>query len=103
MDEELERLEGIVKALEKEVSELDEDDISEEDAMRLRAELDDAYEQVDASDLTDDMADGLMDRLDDLQDTIEDLVGDADWDGDDEREEEEDEELEGGELDDEDD
>ncbi len=92
MDEERERLGGIVSALELKVSELDEDDISADEVTRLRAELDDAYEQIDASDLQDDAVDDLMDRLDDLQDILEDLVGDPDWDDDGEDEDEEEDE-----------
>jgi hypothetical protein len=83
MDEERVRLEGIVSALELKVSELDEDNISVEEAARLRAELDDAYERVDESEL-----------LDDLQDILEDLVADPDWDDDEEGEEEEEEDDE---------
>ena len=41
MDEERERLEAIVNALEQKISELDEDDVSAEDAARLRTELGD--------------------------------------------------------------
>jgi hypothetical protein len=104
MDEELERLEGIVNALELKVRELDKDDISEEETTQIRAELDDAYEQIDRSDLSDDAVDDLMDRLDDLQDTFEDLVGASDWDDDDEdeAEDEEDDEEDESEEDDED-
>jgi hypothetical protein len=94
MDEERVRLEGIVSALELKVSELDEDNISVEEAARLRAELDDAYERVDESELLDDAVDDLMDRLDDLQDILEDLVADPDWDDDEEGEEEEEEDDE---------
>lgn len=92
MNEERERLEAIVSALELKVSELDEDNVSAEDAAQLRTELDDAYEQIDASELPDDAVDGLMDRLDDLQDILEDLVADPDWDEDEDDEEEEEEE-----------
>jgi hypothetical protein len=94
MDEERVRLEGIVSALELKVSELDEDDVSAEEAARLRAELDDAYEQIDESDLLDEAVDDLMDRLDDLQDILEGLVADPDWDDDEEGEEEEEEDDE---------
>lgn len=92
MNEERERLEAIVSTLELKVSELDEDNVSAEDAARLRTELDDAYGQIDASELPDDAVDGLMDRLDDLQDILEDLVADPDWDEDEEDKEEEEEE-----------
>jgi hypothetical protein len=92
MNEERERLEAIVNTLELKVSELDEDNVSAEDAAQLRTELDDAYEQIDASELPDDAVDGLMDRLDDLQDILEDLVADPDWDEDEEDEGEEEEE-----------
>jgi len=92
MDDERVRLEGIVSALELKVSELDEDNVAVEEAARLRAELDEAYEQIDASDLTDDAIDDLMDRLDDLQDILEDLVdSDTDWDDEEKKEEEADE------------
>jgi segregation and condensation protein B len=91
MDEERERLEGIVSALELKVSELDEDNVSAEEAAQLRTELDDTYEQIDASDLQDDVVDALMDRLDDLQDILEDLVADPDWDDDEQAEEKEEE------------
>lgn len=87
MDEEQVRLEEIVSGLELRISELDEDNLSVEDAARLRTELDEAYEQVDASDLADDAIDELMDRLDDLQDILDDLA-DSDTDWDDEEEEE---------------
>jgi uncharacterized membrane protein len=94
MDDERVRLEGIVSALELEISELDEDNVTVEQAARLHAELDEAYEQIDASALTDDAIDDLMDRLDDLQDILEDLVdSDTDWD-DEEKEEEEADEAE---------
>lgn len=93
MDEEQVRLEQIVSGLELRISELDEDSVSVEDAARLRVELDEAYEQIDASDLLDDVIDELMDRLDDLQDILDDLVdSDTDWD-DEEDEAEEDEEA----------
>ena len=100
MGDERVRLEGIVSALELKISELDEDNVAVEEAARLRAELDEAYEQVDASDLPDADIDDLMDRLDDLQDILEDLAGaDTDWDD----EEKEEEEEEDGAEDDEDD
>ncbi|MFZ2413814.1 MAG: hypothetical protein WAW16_06300 [Candidatus Cryosericum sp.] len=89
MDDERVRLEGIVSTLELKISELDEDNVTVEEAARLRAELDEAYEQIDDSLLTDDAIDDLMDRLDDLQDILEDLAdSDTDWD-DEEKEEEE--------------
>ena len=92
MDDERVRLEGIVSALELKISELDEDNVAVEEAARLRAELDEAYEQIDASDLPDDDIDDLMDRLDDLQDILEDLVDpDTDWDDEEKKEEEADE------------
>jgi len=94
MNEERGRLEAIVSTLELKVAELDEDNVSAEDAAQLRTELDDAYEQIDASELPDDAVDGLMDRLDDLQDVLEDLVGDPDWDEDEEGEQEEEEDEE---------
>ena len=47
MDDERVRLEGIVSALELKISELDEDNVAVEEAARLRAELDEAYEQID--------------------------------------------------------
>jgi len=94
MDGERVRLEGMVSALELKISELDEDNVTVEVAASLRAELDEAYEQIDASALSDDEIDDLMDRLDDLQDILEDLVDtDTDWD-DEEKEEEEAEEAE---------
>jgi uncharacterized membrane protein YukC len=94
MDDERVRLEGIVSALELKISELDEDNVAVEEAARLRAELDEGYEQIDASSLSDDDIDDLMDRLDDLQDILEDLAdADTDWD-DEEKEEEEKEEEE---------
>jgi hypothetical protein len=93
MDEEGKRLEGVVSALELKVSELDEDDISVEEAAQLRSELDDTYEQIDVSDLADEAVESLMGRLDDLQDVLEDLVADPDWD-DEQREEEEEEDDE---------
>jgi hypothetical protein len=94
MDDERVRLEGIVSALELKISELDEDNVVLEEAARLRAELDEAYEQVDESTLTDDAIDDLMDRLDDLQDILEDLADtDTDWD-DEEKEDEEPDETE---------
>jgi uncharacterized membrane protein len=94
MDDERVRLEGIVSALELEIRKLDEDNVTVEEAARLRAELDEAYEQIDASDLPDDDIDDLMDRLDDLQDILEDLADtDTDWD-DEETEEEETDEAE---------
>jgi len=93
MDEEQVRLEEIVSGLELRISELDEDNLSVEDAARLRAELDEAYEQIDASDLPDDAIDELMDRLDDLQDILDDLAdSDTDWE-DEQHEEEEDTEA----------
>jgi len=92
MDDERVRLEGIVSALELKISELDEDNVVAEEAARLRAELDAAYEQIDESALTDDAIDDLMDRLDDLQDILEDLVdSDTDWDDEEKEEEEADE------------
>lgn len=92
MDDERVRLEGIVSALELKISELDEDNVVAEEAARLRAELDEAYEQIDESALTDDAIDDLMDRLDDLQDILEDLVDpDTDWDDEEKKEEEADE------------
>jgi hypothetical protein len=94
MDDERVRLEGIVSALELKISELDEDNVVAEEAARLRAELDEAYEQIDGSTLTDDAIDDLMDRLDDLQDILEDLADtDTDWD-DEEKEDEEPDEAE---------
>jgi uncharacterized membrane protein len=93
MDDERVRVEGVVSALELKISELDEDNVAVEEAARLRAELDEAYEQIDASGLSDDDIDDLMDRLDDLQDILEDLAdSDTDWD-DEEKEEEEAEEA----------
>jgi hypothetical protein len=90
MDEEQARLEEMVSGLELRISELDEDSITVEDAARLRAELDEAYEQIDASGLPDDAMDDLMDRLDDLQDILDDLTdSDTDWDDEDEEENEE--------------
>ena len=92
MDDERVRLEGIVSALELKISELDEENVAVEEAAHLRAELDEAYEQIDASDLPDDDIDDLMDRLDDLQDILEDLVDpDTDWDDEEKKEEEADE------------
>jgi hypothetical protein len=100
MDDERVRLEGIVSALELEISELDEDNVTVEEAARLRAELDEAYEQIDASGLSDDDIDDLMDRLDDLQDILEDLVDtDTDWDDEEKEEEEEAEEADDNEDD----
>lgn len=90
MDDERVRLEGIVSARELEVSELDEDNVTVEEAARLRAQLDEAYEQIDASSLSDDEIDDLMDRLDDLQDILDDLA-DTDWDDEEKEEEEADE------------
>jgi hypothetical protein len=99
MDDERVRLEGIVSALELKISELDEDNVVAEEAARLRTELDEAYEQIDGSTLTDDAIDDLMDRLDDLQDILEDLADtDTDWD-DEEKEDEEPDEPEGDEDD----
>jgi hypothetical protein len=93
MDDERVRVEGVVTALELRISELDEDNVAVEEAARLRAELDEAYEQIDASGLSDDDIDDLMDRLDDLQDILEDLTdGDSDWE-DEQKEEEEAEEA----------
>jgi hypothetical protein len=93
MDDERVRVEGVVTALELRISELDEDNVAVEEAARLRAELDEAYEQIDASGLSDDDIDDLMDRLDDLQDILEDLTdGDSDWE-DEQKEEEETEEA----------
>ncbi len=92
MDDERVRLEGIVNALELEVSELDEDNVTVEEAARLRAQLDEAYEQIDASSLSDDEIDDLMDRLDDLQDILDDLADiDTDWDDEEKEEQEADE------------
>jgi uncharacterized membrane protein len=92
MDDERVRLEGIVGALELEVSELDEDNVTVEEAARLHAQLDEAYEQIDASSLSDDEIDDLMDRLDDLQDILDDLADtDTDWDDEEKEEEEADE------------
>jgi hypothetical protein len=91
MDDERVRVEGVVSALELKISELDEDNVAVEEAARLRAELDEAYEQIDASGLSDDDIDDLMDRLDDLQDILEDLA-DSDWE-DEQKEEEEAEEA----------
>ena len=92
MDDERVRLEGIVSAIEVKISELDEDNVVAEEAARLRAELDEAYEQIDESALTDDAIDDLMDRLDDLQDILEDLADtDTDWDDEEKEEEETDE------------
>jgi hypothetical protein len=89
MDDERVRVEGVVTALELKISELDADNVAVEEAARLRAELDEAYEQIDASGLSDDDIDDLMDRLDDLQDILEDLTdGDSDWE-DEQKEEEE--------------
>ncbi|MHB8106863.1 MAG: hypothetical protein ACYDH4_05485 [Candidatus Cryosericum sp.] len=99
MDDERVRLEGIVSALELKINGLDGDNVVAEEAARLRTELDEAYEQIDESALTDDDVDDLMDRLDDLQDILEDLADtDTDWDD----EEKEDEEP-GEDADDEDD
>ena len=88
MDDERVQLEGRISGLELRISELGEENVAVEEAARLRAEIDEAYEQIDASGLSDDDIDDLMDRLDDLQDILEDIA-DSDTDEDDEQKEEE--------------
>jgi hypothetical protein len=92
MDDDRTRLEGLISALEQRFSDLEDEDLTPEEVGQLRTQLDDAYTQVDGSDLSDEDIDDLMDRLDDLQDVLDDLAGD-DWD-DDEDDEDSDEDEE---------
>ncbi|MDO9099142.1 MAG: hypothetical protein Q7V53_00120 [Caldisericota bacterium] len=93
MDDERVELEGLVSGLEQDVSELDENHIADEEVVRLRRELDAAYERLDGSGLSDEDTDALMDRLDDLQDILDDLTDDG-WDEEAEAQENEEEDEE---------
>ncbi len=93
MDDEHAELEDLVSTLEDKIDGLDEDSVKLEELARLRAEVDDVYERIDASDLPDEVVNDLMERLDDLQDILDDL-GEQDEDWQEEDEEGEDEEAE---------
>lgn len=88
MDDEHAELEDLVSTLEDKIDDLNEENVTLEELARLRAEVDDAYERVDASDLPDEIVNDLMERLDDLQDLLDDFgEEDDDWEeGDEEAE-----------------